>query len=251
MGAAVTTATFAGEDLYSVLQAMIREELARFHVAEIGEVTELHSHEAENDKNNYQVSVSLRDSGLLLPKVSVATQRIGTVAIPNVGDLVLVQFIGGDIHRPVITGRLYNDVDRPPVANAGEWVYETRDAAEAELRRLQMTLPNDNSITIDDDQAVVTIGDASLVMENSGKITISSATDITLKADGNIVLEAGGDLSMDAGGAFKAEAGSDFSAKGLSLALQAQTSAKLEGGADATLKGTAVTIAGMTNFSAG
>lgn len=247
----MSTAAFAGEDLYSLLQAMIREEVARLHIAEIGEVTELFSHEGDSDKNNYQVSVRLRDSELVLPKVSVATQRIGSVAIPNVGDLVLVQFIGGDIHRPVITGRLYNDVDRPPVANPKEWVYESQDAAESDLRRFEMTLPNDNSISVNDEEAVITMGDAKVVVENSGNVTITAAADITLKADGNIALEAGGDLALDAGGAIKAVAAADFSGEGQTVELKAQTSAKVEGAADATLKGAAVTIAGMTNFSAG
>ncbi|MGA7966214.1 MAG: phage baseplate assembly protein V [Gammaproteobacteria bacterium] len=247
----MTMPAYSGQDLYGIIQAMIREEFTRLHIAELGEVTEVFCHESDSDKNNYQASVTLRDSGLVLPKVSVATQRIGAVAVPNIGDLVLVQFIGGDRHRPVITGRLYNDVDRPPVAKSHEWVYESRDAEESNVRRFALLLPNNNQVIIDDDTAVIEMGDASITVEHSGNVSIKVSGDIKLEADGNIKLRAGGDLALEAGGALTAKATTDLKAEGMTATVKASTSAKVEGSADATLKGAMVTIAGMTNFSAG
>ena len=242
---------FSGHDLYGTIQSMIREELTRLHFAELGEVTDVFSHESDSDKNNYQATVTLRDSGLVLPKVAVATQRIGAVAIPNAGDLVLVQFISGDMHRPVIIGRLYNDIDRPPVAKPHEWVYECQDSEEGDVRRLAISLPNNNQIVVNDDEAVIEMGDAKITVENSGNVSIKVSGDIKLKADGNIDLKAAGDLGLEAGAAINMKAGTDLKAEGLTATLKAGTSAKVEGGADATLKGAMVTIAGMTNFSAG
>ena len=242
---------YSGHDLYGTIQAMIREELTRLHFAELGEVTEVFSHESDSDKNNYQVTVTLRDSGLVLPRVSVATQRIGAVAIPNVGDLVLVQFVSGDMHRPVIIGRLYNDIDRPPVAKPHEWVYECPDSEEGDVRRLAVVFPNNNQITINDDEAVIEMGDAKITIENSGNVSIKVSGDIKLEADGNIDLKAGGDLGLEASGALNMKASTDLKAEGMTATVKASTSAKVEGSADATLKGAMVTIAGMTNFSAG
>jgi uncharacterized protein involved in type VI secretion and phage assembly len=242
---------YSGHDLYGTIQAMIREELTRLHFAELGEVTDVFSHESDSDKNNYQVTVTLRDSGLVLPRVSVATQRIGAVAIPNVGDLVLVQFVSGDMHRPVIIGRLYNDIDRPPVAKPHEWVYECPDSDESDVRRLAVVFPNNNQITINDDEAVIEMGDAKITIENSGNVSIKVSGDIKLEADGNIDLKAGGDLGLEASGALNMKASTDLKAEGMTATVKASTSAKVEGSADATLKGAMVTIAGMTNFSAG
>jgi len=38
----------------------------------------------------------------------------GTVAIPRIGQEVIVDFLEGDPDRPIITGRVYNDVNTPP-----------------------------------------------------------------------------------------------------------------------------------------
>ena len=242
---------YSGQDLYGVIQAIVREELTRLHTTELGEVTEVFSHESDSDKNNYQVSVTLRDSGLLLPQVTVATQRIGAVAIPNVGDLVIIQFIGGDIHRPIITGRVYNDVDRPPIAKPNEWHFECQDSEASDTRRFSAVFPNGNSINIVDDSATITIGDAVLVMQNDGSIELTAAKDINLNAEGDLNLQATGDLSLQAGGNIKLKADMDLSAEaGMNGELKAAIAATVEGSAEAKLKGPMLSIAGMTSFSA-
>ncbi len=242
---------YTGQDLFGIIQAIVRQELANLHITELGEVTEVFSHESDSDKNNYQVSVRLRDTGIALPKVSVATQQIGSVSLPRVGDLVIVQFINGDIHHPVITGRVYNDVDRPPVANPSEWHFECRDSEESGVRRFSAVFPNNNTITLDDEQATLVMGDASLTLKNDGTLEMSGTSDITLKTDGNIVLDAGGDLVMEGQGKVQIKAGADLKIEAQANAqIKAGASAKVEGTADGTLKGAMVTIAGMTNFSA-
>ena len=51
---------------------------------------------------------------------SLAGQHYGELFLPRVGQEVLVDFIEGDIDRPVITGRLYNGNQTPPTfSNAG------------------------------------------------------------------------------------------------------------------------------------
>jgi hypothetical protein len=70
-------------DAITLLQAVIRDELQSFKTAELGVVTNVYSHESSSDKNNYECDVKLRNSGLELKRVAVATQRIGAAAIPN------------------------------------------------------------------------------------------------------------------------------------------------------------------------
>jgi type VI secretion system secreted protein VgrG len=43
-----------------------------------------------------------------------AGKQWGTLFIPRGGDEVLVEFMHGDLHRPVVIGSLYNGDDRPP-----------------------------------------------------------------------------------------------------------------------------------------
>lgn len=40
--------------------------------------------------------------------------NFGSVNIPRIGEEVLVDFINGDIDRPVVSGRLYNVANQPP-----------------------------------------------------------------------------------------------------------------------------------------
>jgi uncharacterized protein involved in type VI secretion and phage assembly len=194
------------------------------------------------DRNNYACDVRLRDSGLELKRVPVATGRIGTAAIPNPDDLVLVQFLHGDVHAAIVTARLYNDVDRPPQAADRECVYVCPDAAESGVRRLYLEYPNGNALQLDDDALVLSMGrtkltinhDGDVVVESNAKLTITTGGDTALTAQGNLALKASGDVTVE----------------GNSVALKATTSASLQGGTDTTVKGLGVKIAGRTDFSA-
>src|SRR5690242_2557699 len=101
--------------LYETIQRIVQDELGRIGTATLAIVQEQHAHADAGDQDNYACTVRLRDNGLVLKQVPVATARVGSASIPAVGDLVLVQYLGGDVNAPVITGSFYNDEDRPPV----------------------------------------------------------------------------------------------------------------------------------------
>jgi phage baseplate assembly protein gpV len=172
-------------DAIDVIEAVIRDQLRGFKTAELGVVTALYPHESAGDKNNYECDVRLRDSGLELKRVPVGTQRIGGVAIPNIDDLVLVQFLGGDIHAGFIVGRFYNDKDRPPQAKAKEFVYVSPDAAESGVRRMYLEFPNGNTLTLDDDKLLIEMGQSTLTINHSGDIVVNSANSNITLTDGN------------------------------------------------------------------
>lgn len=229
-------------DAVSVIRAVVDDRLRGFRTAELAIVTKVHAHEQASDKNNYECDVRLRDSALELAYVPVCTPRIGAVAIPNEDDLVLVQFLQGDVHRPMITGRLYNDADRPPTAKAREAVYECRDDAEDGVRRLFLKLPKDNSLLIEDGKLVVAMGKTKLTLNNDGDLLIESNAKLTITSRGDASIESKGGLSLKATG--------DVTVEGNTVALKARTTATLEGQASMTVKGAAVKVAGMVEFSA-
>ncbi|MBI2952571.1 Rhs element Vgr protein, partial [bacterium] len=115
--------------LFETVRRIVQEEMGRLHTTEIGVVEGQHPHASDSDTDNYACTVRLRDSGLVLRQVPVATERIGGVSIPGVGELVLVQFVGGNLNAPVITGRLYNDEDRPPVNEDGQAILHVPQGA--------------------------------------------------------------------------------------------------------------------------
>ncbi len=106
--------------IVGVMKKVAEHEARRVYTTELGVVTAVFPHASESDNDNYQCSVKLKNKkqsdgqDFELRKVPIAVPYMGWACIPNVGDLVLVHFIGGDLNAPVITGRLYNDEVRPP-----------------------------------------------------------------------------------------------------------------------------------------
>jgi uncharacterized protein involved in type VI secretion and phage assembly len=241
----------ADTDLVGLVQAVVRDQLSAVRVAEVAVVTEAFPHASGGDKFNYECTVRLRDSGLELPRVPVATGRIGLAAIPNVDDLVLVTFVGGSLHGAVITGRLYNDVDRPPEAKAKECVYVSPDAAEAGVRRVSLQFPNGNTLLLDDEHLEIEMAGTKITVTNGGDVQIDSSDKVIVKSSGATEITAGGDISVAASGSVHIKADRDVKIEGLSASVKGQTSAQLEGGASATVKGALVSVAGMTSFSPG
>ncbi|MGD2089599.1 MAG: phage baseplate assembly protein V [Candidatus Aminicenantes bacterium] len=229
-------------DIVTIIQAVIRDQLRSFKTAEFAAVTKVYSHEMASDRNNYQCDVRLRASGLELKRIPVSTQRIGSVAIPNVDDLVLVQFLHGDIHSAVITGRLYNDTDRPPEAKPHENIYVSPDEAEKNIRRFYLELPNNNKLLLDDDKLVLEMGKTTLTINNSGDVVLNSNAKLTIDTKGDTAVKVQGNLEFNATG--------DVNLEGTNVSIKGKSSAALEGNGSATLKGASVKIAGMTDFSA-
>ena len=229
-------------DTISVIQAVIRDQLKGLKTADLGVVTEVYSHENASDKNNYECDVRLRDSGLELKKVPVVTQRIGSVAIPNEDDLVLVQFLHGDIHSALITGRVYNDADRPPEAKPYEFVYISPDAKESGIRRIYMEFPKGNKLLLDDDKLVLEMGKTKLTINNDGDVALDSNAKLTINTKGDASIKVQGNLELNASGDVKIE--------GANVSIKGKSNATLEGSASTTVKGASVKIAGKTDFSA-
>lgn len=240
-----------GTDLVELIRAIVRAEQQRLHVAELAVVTKTWPHASGSDKNNYACDVKLRDGGLELRAVPVATQRIGQVAMPNVDDLVLLNFIGGDVHGAVIVARLYNDVDRPPEAQDQEWAYVSVDDAQSGVRRAHFEFPNGNQATLDDDQLVVALGGAKVTIKHDGDVEITSPGHVTVSADGNLSLTAGGKVAIEAGSSLSLKAATGATLEGLTALVKAQTSADLKGGAAASVKGPLVTLGGNISVSPG
>jgi phage baseplate assembly protein gpV len=200
--------------LYETIQRIVQEEISRQQTAELAVVKESHPHADAGDTDNYACTVVLRNTGLVLRQVPVATPRIGQVSIPAVGDLVLVQFIGGDLNAPIITGSLYTDGARPPVSQPQQAIWHLPpEAAEDDALRvvlkgedpkeIQLSLGAALKITLLDDDPVVSIevdgGKAAIAIDRDGAITITSQGELTLEGDA-ISVKAQSKLSLECQG---------------------------------------------------
>ena len=201
-------------DLLPELRRLIREEVHALRVAELAVVQAQHPHASDGDNDNYAVTVRLRDTGIVLGKVPVATTRLGSVTIPPVGALVLVQFIGGDVNAPVVTGTFYNDEDRPPASDDGQVIWNLpADAAPDDALRLEVSSAGKQSVLlklgravtveIKDDEPAISIdvgGNAQVKIDSDGTVTITSAQSLAVKASSDVKVEAQGNMELKAGG---------------------------------------------------
>src|SRR5206468_1941148 len=99
--------------LFDSISRIARHEAQARAVAGIGKVTDVFTANGPQD-GDYSVTVQMRDTGLILPKVPVAVGPMGFASIPDVGDLAVVVFMEGDYNAPVVVGRVYQPDIPPP-----------------------------------------------------------------------------------------------------------------------------------------
>lgn len=256
--------------IIETIQEIIQHELQAMRVAELGLVEEVYPHSDDGDNDNYGCDVRLKNSDLLLKRVPIATGHIGTVAIPNAGDLVLLAFDKGDVNQPIVIGRLYNDEDRPPLNKTDEVIFrlplaEADDKTiKADIRNIQsnnppreilMEMPPKITLQINDgivhamagktemklDQTnqsggtvTVLAGGTKIIMNQDGDITIDANGAMTLKANKDITLESKMNITIKSQLKTSIDAGTNVEVKG-------KIGAKLEGGASTSVSSNAVT----------
>jgi uncharacterized protein involved in type VI secretion and phage assembly len=136
---------------------------------------------------------------------------VGVAAPPRAGDLVLVQFVNGDLNQPVVVGRFYHAKERPPLHKEDEVLFEHRmsDGTLNHLRfaadgsiflQRDVTKPEDNSkaktsIRIDgaSGDLEIKVGDDVVLQMKSDKISIKGDMEI----EGNVKMK--GDLEVSNG----------------------------------------------------
>lgn len=265
--------------IVSTIQEIVRQELRHVRVSELGLVEAVYPHSSANDDDNYGCDVRLKNSGLLLKRVPIATGHVGTVAIPNVGDLVLLAFDKGDINQPLLIARLYNADDRPPLNNPNEVIF-----------RLPLAKPDDNTIKaairnissndpprevllemtpkitflMNDGTVRAVAGKTEMQLdqpgESGGTATIfAGGTKITMDQDGDLTIEAGGDITLktETGNlsleainiSIKSQMNTDIEASGGQATLKSSLGATVDGGLSSTLQGATISVNGITSFS--
>ena len=264
--------------IVGTIQEIVRDELRRVHQASLAVVEEVFPHATAGDDDNFACDLRLKNSGLLLRRVPIATGHIGSAMIPHVGDLVIVVFEGGDVNQPIVIGRLYDDVDRPPPNAVGEGIFRM-PLAEADDKTIKGAVRNISSNTppreiivemppkivvrITDGTVRATAGKTEMKLDqpdgSGGKVTVvAGRTTITMNQDGdvsvsaaqNITIAADGDLSLRGRNvSIKADMAASVKA-GTEGELVAGTSATVKGSASCTVQGGAsLSLKGMASFS--
>ena len=236
--------------MVEVIRKIVEAEIRKIHVAELGVVTSIFPHASDSDKDNYECNVKLKNTGLELQKVPVATQHIGLAHIPKVDEMVLVTFLNGDINAPIIIGRMYTAEDRPPANDGEEIIYIPPYSENADLRRLHMELPSGIILSVTDDILNVEAGKTMLKINRDGDIEVESNEKVSITASGEMIfnadkitIESKQDMNITAGtnATIKGESGVKMESSA-TFEIKASATANIEASAPLTLKGAMVNI---------
>jgi phage baseplate assembly protein gpV len=203
----------SAQQLVQAVRGIARDETHQRWMPTLGIVSSVHG------GSEHACTVTLRESGVVLPRVPIAVGVLGAVSLPSEGDVVVIAFAGGDVHAPVIIGSLYNENTAPPDHGPGKHVVNLPAGDTADDSRLVLTVevPGDGTrsatltlggtvaveIKVHDEGVELTSGETSLALTQSS----SSDGKAELKVgDSSVVIEQSGDVTVKASGTLKLEA---------------------------------------------
>lgn len=204
------------QEMVDTIRQIARHEADQRWTSALAVVTSGHGGDGDRD---YACTVKLRETEMVMPKVPIATGLTGVAALPREGDLVLVLFVGGDLHAPVVVGRLYNEEVRPPENAPGELVVSLPGDEGADDRRLHLAVrtPGDGTrsvtltlagsvevkVVMDDEHVQIRAGEAELALSQTGgsnakaEVTVGGASivlqsgEVSIKAEKKVSIKAG------------------------------------------------------------
>ncbi len=171
----------------------------------------------------------------------------GFYFIPELGDEVLIDFVGGDAEKPYVIGSLNHGNNKPHSAwpnskNSFKGIVtkgNLRLEFDEENKRTTIDTPGGNKIVISDDKKSILLLDENMnrVELSPDGIVLDSPKDISIKSQAKISIDAlkGIELTSTAG---------DVNASGLNISQKASIDFKAEGLASAELKNALASLKG-------
>ena len=170
-------------------------------------------------------------------------KECGLCLFPQVGDLVVLAYLGDDPHRPLVLGSFWNSEQPPPypIAEGKAEKFGLKTPKKIELllcdtqdkQCVTLTMPSGTVVTVSDEQGLVEVKDKQ--GENALSMNLKEGT-ISLKAKQKLELAAGQvTITLDAGGDLTLKAGKGVQAEGATVAVKASGELSLEG-ANAAVK---------------
>jgi hypothetical protein len=87
----------------------------------IGEVAQVYSHVRDDDGSNFEADVLFPEEDEETRVAPIQGPHSNSIAVPKVGDKVVVEYIHGDKKNPIIRNIIHTDENRAPKGEAGMW----------------------------------------------------------------------------------------------------------------------------------
>ena len=192
-------------------------------------------------------------------------KECGQFFFPSVNDLVVLAYLGGDPHRPLVLGAIWNTEVKPPytIQNGKVYDFSIRTPGGSELhfydepkkQKVTLTLPSGTTLIVDDENQAAALrdkeGNNALTMDlKGGNITLQAKTSLTLSAgDTAITLKAAGSMTAKAAKEISVETATlsekgsaQVSVQGAQVEVKASGTLDLKASGITTVKGTMVNI---------
>ena len=192
-------------------------------------------------------------------------KNCGQFFFPNVNDLVVLAYLGGDPHRPMVLGGFWNTEVTPPYTIQDGKVYnfsiktpggtELLFYDEPQKQKLTMTLPSGTALTIDDEKKAVTLRDkggengleldlqgGNVALKAKTKLTLSAGnTTVTLESSGNLTVKASGKVAAE-GASIEVKGSAKVAAEGAAVEIKANGTMNLQASGPVAVKGAMVNL---------
>ncbi len=189
----------------------------------------------------------------------------GQMFFPSVNDFVLLGYIGGDVHHPIILGFYWANDNAPPykIEDGKNNIRSIKTPAgieiklddEASKEKLTLTTPSGAVILVDDENKKIELRGkettTKLTIEwEKGEITLAADKKLTLSAgQTKLVLESSGNATCTAnnkvsasGASVELEGKGTFKAKAPSVEIAGDATVNVKGSGIVTIKGGMVQI---------
>ena len=216
------------QQMVHVLRQIARQEATQRNAAYLGVVKSV-----QGGPDDHSCTVELRESRIVLPHVPIAVGFMGFACLPAEGDLVALLFLGGDLHAPIVVGRLYTQDLQSPQHDPGELVMQLPVNADADKRiELRVKTPGDGSRAL----KLVLDGDVRVSIDVADDGITLAAQDATLKlsqtssSDGQLAIQVGeAKMTFAQGGDVSLETSGKLTLKGQSVEISGDASVKVAG----------------------
>jgi phage baseplate assembly protein V len=164
------------KQILNAVRLQVQRAMASIVSSRVGAITSY-------DPNTFTAVVQLQPDNILTGWLQVSSPWIGNgwgmFSPPNIGDLVVVEYINGDLQSGVIAGKFYNQVNLPKPVPSGEfWLFHKLGAF--------FKLTNDGKLSVSDGHG------ATVTLNGDGTISIvATQTTITgpLHVTGNVQVD--------------------------------------------------------------
>jgi phage baseplate assembly protein gpV len=193
-----------------IIGAFARHEAERRSFCELAVVTSVFDDAAGAD--SHTVSVTLKDTGLALDHLPVASWATGLGCLPRVGDVVLVMFPRGALASGIVVAQVYSDTRRPPAFRRDEiallWpagredrVTLRLDGGEEPSALLQVAGEGEVALSLKQGELRIAAAGVAIRLSygggNDGVVALEAGgTKVELKQDGDLSITAAGRLSL-------------------------------------------------------